>query len=88
MAFGWSSKGKPTPAHIVRRCDMIAGIAVAVSAFVTGAPFIPQHLSEILVYCINGIGGLALVVKPYFSVDDVPRRVPAEDVTAMETKDA
>lgn len=86
VTFGRGGYGKPTPAHISRRIDITTAVAAALTLWISSAAWIPSNVTTILTSILGGIGTVAQVIKPFFSLEGVPARVDSKEVTEMETK--
>lgn len=86
IRFGKSQLSNPTPAHISRRIDITTAIAAGVSTWVSSASYIGPKSSSIITSLLGLVIIIAQILKPFYGVEHLPTKIPADDVTTVETK--
>lgn len=77
VKFGTKQLKNPTPLSRSKPIDIFSGIAGVVIGWLGTAPYIPSHVTNVLVSVLGLLISVAQVLKPFWGV-------PAEEVTEEE----
>lgn len=86
IKFGTKQFNNPTPSKIGRVLKVFVAIAGVFIGWIGTVDYISSYHAKVTQSIVGLLIGVAVALEPFFGVENVPKNVPREDVTEIDTK--